>query len=405
MKNIKLNYNRALMKLIKRQNKQIVILLGAGAAISWRGVKTDKLRDIFINDETFKIKDETVGKHLFDVLDNFYNTSDSNFETFIAVLEEIMNYIIDKTNIPPTSHLPSIFDLTDTIERLFCGKNDDEMRLYSYELFRHYVNLVIEEIDKYNIELLDEKYAQINSNLVSFTKFFLNRGYSVKFYTTNYDNLIPQILTQNNIKVYEGLSPFNVSNKRFNYKLNRFRKARVSHFNIHGSIFLHQIMIQKYEAVCGSSMQKIPSIALPIGAGNPHERLLFSPIITGYKKTQRMVGKPFNLGFGALTNDLNDCRGLLTIGYSFSDPHINSILSSFTSWDKAKFLHVSWFDGRKFNTQGSREDYNLDYYVTPIYVKVDDNTWVHDISERKHIYKKGFEEFLSNRENWKYLLS
>jgi len=98
---------------------------------------------------------------LFDVLDSFYGTTDSNFETFIAVLEEIMNCIIDKTNIPPTSHLPSIFYLTNTIKNLFSGKNDNEMRVYSYELFRHYVNLVIEEIDKYNIELLDEKALRI----------------------------------------------------------------------------------------------------------------------------------------------------------------------------------------------------------------------------------------------------
>jgi NAD-dependent SIR2 family protein deacetylase len=405
MEKFKLNSNRTLMKLIKRQNRQIVVLLGAGAAFSWGGVKTKELRNIFIYDKTFEIKGETVGKYLFDVLDNFFGSTDTNFETFIAVLEEIMNYIIDKTHIPLTSHLPSIFDLTDTIETLFNGKNEDEKREYSYELFRHYVNLVIEEIDKYNVELLDEKYSQINSNLVSFIKFFLNRGYSVKFYTTNYDNLIPQILTQNNIKVYEGLNPFNISNKRFNFKLNCFRKARVSHFNIHGSIFLRQIINQKYETVYSDSKQILPSIALPAGSGNPSERLLFSPIITGYKKTQRMVDKPFNLGFSALTNDLNDCKGLVTIGYSFSDPHINSILSSFTSWDKAKFLHVSWFHGRNFSTTTNKEDFNLDYYVTPIDVPKENDIWIHDKSERKHIFKKGFEEFLSNRENWKYLLS
>jgi len=116
-----------------------------------------------------------------------------------------------------------------------------------------------------------------------------------------------------------------------------------------------------------------------------------------------MVNKPFNFGFSAFTNDLNNCEGLITVGYSFSDPHINCVLSSFTSWNKAKFIHITKFDG-DFGNQSNREYVQLDYSVTPFYKKEENNIWLHDNSNRKHIYKQGFSDFLENSSNWKILL-
>ncbi len=394
------------MKL--RKKKQIVILLGAGAAMPWGGISSSQLKDLFIADRNFKTKKGiTIGKYLFDALDNFYRDDCSNFETFIATLETILNHVLNATskggiNESNTSFTPAILKLKDEIESELDGKSDSEKRVYCYDLFRHFVQLVLDTINKYNNNVLNDSFTEVNANLIRFVKHFLCRNYSVKFYTTNYDNLIPQIL-QEQFKIYEGLRNNLPIGRRFNFDLKAFRKARLSHFNIHGSVFLKHTMVgTQYETVyCSSPQDHI--IALGINGGNPSERLLFSPIITGYNKTQRMVNKPFNLGFSAFTNDLNDCEGLITIGYSFSDPHINCILSSFTNWDKTKFVHVTKFDGNYSNLD-NREYSQLCYSVTQFYRKEENDTWLHDIDNRKHLYKQGFSDFLINASNWKYIL-
>lgn len=402
-KNIR-NYKR----MLRRKNKQIVVLLGAGAAMPWGGISSSQLKDLFIADINYRTTNgTTIGKYLFDILDGFYGHDCSNFETFLAALETILNYILNATNTGGinegnTSFTPAILKLKNEIEDLLVGKTIDEKRVYCGDLFRHFVNLVVNKIDEYNNSVLDDKFEAINNRLIAFVKYFLNRNYSVKFYTTNYDNIVPQIFEEQ-FKIYEGFYKSSFIDKRFNFDLDAFRVARLSHFNIHGSIFLKYTMVGiQHETLYSSDVQYL-IYQLPINAGNPSERLLFSPIITGYNKTQRMVNKPFNLGFNAFTNDLNDCEGLLTVGYSFSDPHINSILSSFTSWNKAKFIHITRCDG-DFYDQSNREYVQLDYSVTSMHKKEENEMWLHDVSDRKHVYKQGVDNFLSESSNWKLLL-
>lgn len=403
-----------------RKNKSVVILLGAGAAIAWNGFKTNDIRALFIADRKFpEIDGKTVGKYIFDILDDFYKHPCSNFETFIAALETIQNYVFNETNIggvnvSNTLLTPAILTLKDAVDKLLstnftAGDSEDvkasKKREYSYQIFSHYINLVIDEVEKYDTNVLNPKYKILNKNFIQFVKYYVNKGYSVKFYTTNYDSLVPQILSRH-IKIYEGL--YEISNiiKRFNYYLSRFKEARVTHFNIHGSIFLHNINLGKYETVYGLGKQLLGIPALPVNAGNPSEILLFTPIITGYNKTQRMSCKPFNLGFSAFTNDCSTCSALLTVGYSFSDPHINSILSSFVNWNRANFINVTFHN----------DTTNGDYLKTPEFIKLDydlptfdkgseDECWIHNTNSKKHIYKKGFEEFLMDKLNWKYLLN
>ncbi|MDD3915014.1 MAG: hypothetical protein PHF76_10255 [Bacteroidales bacterium] len=201
-KNIR-NYQR----MLRRKNKQIVVLLGAGAAMPWEGISSSQLKDLFIADTNYRMADgTTIDKYLFDILDGFYGHDCSNFETFLAALETILNYILNATNTGGinegnTSFTPAILKLKNKIEDLLIGKTIDEKRVYCGDLFRHFVNLVVNKIDEYNNSVLDDKFETINNRLIAFAKYFLNRNYSVKFYTTNYDNIIPQIFEEQ-FKVY-----------------------------------------------------------------------------------------------------------------------------------------------------------------------------------------------------------
>jgi len=401
---LKQNYYR----MIRKQRKQIVILLGAGAALPWKGISTQELNDIFIADTTFQTKSGVnVGKFLFDVINNFYGSASANFETIIAALETIQNYIISSTNeghinTSNTSFTPAILQLKDIIENdLFLSDDVEEKRIHIYNLFSHYINLVIYEIEKYNNNVLDDKYQVLNSNLIRLVKYYLSHGFYIKFYTLNYDNLVPQIVSPH-FKMHEGLYNSSINYKKFNFDLNRFRSARLSHFNIHGSIFLNHIFTGlEYETVYHDYPQNLSVVALEIKAGNPSEKLIYSPLVIGYNKTQRISNKPFNLGYNAFANDCNDCTALLTVGYSFSDPHINSILSTFTKWDRAKLMCVTKLDSDFYRSSLERL---IDYNIVPINPGVDDKTWFHENGDQKHVYKLGFEEFLKDKQNWSFLL-
>lgn len=389
-----------------RNNKQIVILLGAGFVFPWVKLSSSSIKEAFIKDDTFSINGQTIGEFIFNKLDSFYDYGEANFETFIAAIESMMNYIISSTNIGKsvknTSFTPVIYDLKETFSEIFKDKNEDEQRIYIHSIYQHFINLVLNKIKEYNKYVLDKKNERINKSLIEFISYLMNKRYSIKIYTTNYDRLIPQILSPH-FKVYEALKDKANGNKVFIYDLQRFRKVHLSHFNLHGSIFLDteiDPVKMKYSVIYNPQAPKYIK-ALNLDGGNPNEPLLFSPIITGYTKNQRGFSTPFNLGFNAFTNDCNDCRAIITMGYSFSDPHINSILSNFTCWGKSKLVNVTFTD-EEF--QKTPEGIAFDYEIYDLYKEYEDKTWFHSQKRKIHVYKKGVEDFLLDRVNWKYIL-
>lgn len=389
-----------------RNNKQVVILLGAGFVFPWAEVSSLSIKEAIIKDDTFIVNGQTMGKFIFNKLDNFYDYGEANFETFIAVIESMMNYIVSSTNIGKsirnTSFTPTIYDLKEFFSAIFKGKDEDEQRKYIYNIYQHFINLILDKIKEYNSCVLDKKNERINKRLVKFIGHLMNKRYSVKIYTTNYDSLIPQVLSSN-FKVYEALKKEKNGNITFIYNLQRFRKVHLSHFNLHGSIFLDREMDfqkMKYSVIYNPEAPKYTKALNPDG-GNPNEPLLFSPIITGYTKAQRGFSTPFNLGFNAFTNDCNDCRAIITMGYSFSDPHINSILSNFTCWEKSKLINVTFTD-KEF--QETPEGKIFDYEIYNLYKEDEDENWFHGQKRKIHVYKKGVEQFLLDKEHWKYIL-
>lgn len=172
---------------------------------------------------------------------------------------------------------------------------------------------------------------------------------------------------------------------------------------MHGSIFLYNefdLSKMKYLTKYNPEAPEY-KMALHSGSGNPNEPLLFSPIITGYTKTQRSFSTPFDLGFNAFTNDYNDCKAIITMGYSFSDPHINSILSNFTCWGKSKLINVT-FTEEEF--QKTPEGMIFDYEVYKLYKEDENENWFHSQKKKIYVYKKGVKKFLLDKENWKYIL-
>lgn len=139
-----------------------------------------------------------------------------------------MNHVISSTNIGKsvknTLFIPLIFEIKDIFLKLLCDKNEDEQRIYIFDIYKHYINLILTGIEEYNNHILDERNSIINRRLIKFVSSLLSKRYSVKTYTTNYDNLIPQVLSLK-FKVYEALKEKKNQKKEFIYDLQRFRRV------------------------------------------------------------------------------------------------------------------------------------------------------------------------------------
>ena len=87
---------------------------------------------------------------------------------------------------------------------------------------------------------------------------------------------------------------------------------------------------------------------------------------------------------------------MLTIGYSFSDPHINSIIQTNVDFNKVRLVYIGFVE----RFEGSSEYTKIDYFIRRLYKKNEDESWFNSINNNFVAYKKGFSNFIENRDNW-----
>lgn len=385
-----------------KKRKKIVLLLGAGFPIAWGAPSSKDILDRIIEDKKYMYDDDTTwGKFIFNTLKSFYEDECGvtvNFETVIAASESIMNYVIASTNENKnpynTSFAPAIYVLIDSIKQKLDKISDEtDKRQLFYSIYKHFVDIVIQFIKEYDEKVCTAKYKQLNESLNKFVEFLLNKKYSVKIYTTNYDTNIPQILSKR--KIYMGEHLFFDGSAVYKANYLRNKDSHLSYFHLHGCIYwTFKFIENKYRVVKSMEIGEVQSLFAQ--GGNPSESLIFSPIIVGYSKTQRSLMNPFNIGFANFANDCNDCNKLLTIGYSFSDPHINSIIQTNVDFNKVRLAHIGFVE----RFEGSSEYTKIDYFIRNLYKKNEDESWFNSINNNFVAYKKGFSNFIENRDNW-----
>lgn len=274
-----------------------VILLGAGAVIPMGAPSTKIL--------TEKIKNIKGMSDITDMLDNYYN-ADSNFETYIAAIESLLSYSISNQTIGKTPSNSNI------LPALYNYKRDDLNDVeWAWMIYSDCINSVISEIKGY-------AHTDISKNWDDYFTYLnkeLSQGGHLKIYSLNYDRVIPLLWKNRKFKIYEGTD----EQGNFEFDLKRFEESKCTYFNLHGSIHL-----KSDNSI--SDFTQSTYIAKLIKGGNPGENILFSPIITGYSKTQRILSEPFNFGVSAFYADINSASDITIIGYSFGDAHINAII-------------------------------------------------------------------------------
>lgn len=436
------------MKLLTRvcrhshKKKRIVIYMGAGAAIPWGGPLSSQIENAIIDDTKFMtVHDATpvsIGSKIFSILRDFYGNGNAvNFETFIGFLETVFDYVISKTNeggTSPneTSFIPSFMNLNEeiidnlrdyhiqphnsddnivlykspkgTIDTPTQEKKDVVERIYFGRLLKHYLQIILDKIHGYSENINGEEYKDLNKKFRGFIEYLYSKNYTVRFYTTNYDRFLPDILNES-YKVFDGFSDENSDelvfqnlpdSKRIFEDLNS-----LNYYNLHGSLYWKYSWESGYHYVCTPNDPQNYIDLNTTEITNPGHAIFPTNIVTGYNKLQRTSLEPMNQFSTIFEYDCSKADTILSIGTSYSDMHINRAISNATLNFSSKFIDVAkdeFYTGDKLKKLKDRFMENTISFPDTF----ENNCLISNCKNYK-IYNNGFYNFLIN-DIWKKFL-
>ena len=354
----------------QKMEKRVVYLLGAGAMIDFGGPKTCELTNMCID-----VLNNNQGEGILSSLDKTYGIGKYNFETIIAAVE----HLLDWYNAKEADGYITTED-TNIIRLLFVPHfnfTSDKLVGIYFDL----INTIIKRVSCY------DTYGPWNNNHNILEKYFQSRSVEGqnKIYSLNYDRLIPRV---SQIDFADGTGE-KYGHTFFDYNLKYVLYSKCSYINLHGSIYLKMIPDFYYKIEQAFSPQYLGS-AIKIKGGSPNEKLIFSPIIAGYSKSQRMLSDPFNFGLGAFMADCNLCDELVIVGYSFSDPHINSIINNYVL---SRNVDITIVDKKDASIIEKELMFKF-HVVTPFR---NDSGTSFNKDEKIKIYSNGFLEYMNSR--------
>ena len=347
--------------------KKTTILLGAGAMIPFGGPTTQELTERLM-----------LNKICGPVLGNIYKWTNKNvnFEFLLSSVENLLDWKLASEDNKVNSINPNIL-----VESVYAYEYTPINTIW--DIYREAVNEIIERVREYDLytPFCPDKLRSLDSFVINKSK-----TSNLKIYSLNYDRLIPKLLKNSNVSFYEGFK-----DQCCEYDITKFVNFHNTFFNLHGSIY--------YSFISGGQV-KLEDIPMNldhrynIDGGNPGESKIFLPIIAGYSKSQRIMSEPLNFGLATFMNDCNTCDRLVIVGYSFGDPHINSILKRFVKRDSTEILIIDYFEGDRIPDGISAILYHGFGISQARFIK-DGKTYFADKQPNIKAYFDGFEQYIN----------
>lgn len=358
---------------------KVTILTGAGFTLppDFGGPSTayltKKLRELDI--PRFSIDGKTPGEYFYKKLCHHYtrrtkndcDLSIVNFETLIHLLEELYSHLTSYNKPEIVKKDPSILKnlskskgvkpsflvlkavISKDLKALIVTTKIESLNQIVRKIYSYFIDAIIAELKTFNS---DSK----NIGMRKFETDFLNKHLpesktTRRFYTLNYDTWLNKYLD-----FYDGFDD------KGNFQSEKVMKQYDldCHYNLHGSIlWRNDLTADKMKK------QKTPVDYLRYTKSSDYgmnrEPLIATPIITGYHKLERMKFNPYLQFYFSLQNDILNSDLLVLVGYSFSDTHINNMISLF----KGKCVVVGyirpWLDAEDKERKATPAGQPIDY--------------------------------------------
>lgn len=395
--------------------EKIVILTGAGAVIPWGAPSTKEITDKLRNDKNFlTTKNKPVGDYLYNELTSFYhaNSQDINFEHIIDLIEQLYDYYASVelgAQVHFKSSIAAIFDIKDKIKEMFSSGE----RTYFLHVYRHFVNLVINEIKKYSsINKSPNTYSKLNIAFQSFLDYI--GSYNIRFYTTNYDRIPIQC---SNLSFFDGFTVKAKGEQEFNRKKLFKDEYNNCYINLHGSIYFKyktkKTVINGEEIktgcwICTPNKVNMIDANMKGNKDQMNRHLIGSNIIAGLYKPSRLMITPIYQFYQKFYSDCLNADCIFVIGYSYGDEHLNAAITNAVMIRSPKIIDINLLKSLK-RIPKNRYGYGSEWqkyggvlgkvYKTKFSTSLwGGSGWVNDDGKVIKVYLKGLKEFLQKQE-------
>lgn len=329
---------------------RVTALLGAGASVDLGGPLSTQLTNIVrrkkqnILDKNHNFIDIPFIEEVAKELDQYFEKETANFEDIFATLEGLYSYCTAwqaRTVKKFKPHLGAFLKIDK--QAFFDG-------LLIYTAKRDLIQEVGDCINNYDTMFEPE------SKHSWFSSFWRKADQIIKWdvATLNYDNCIEKSII-NYQDGFESLDS-NTVYKRFNPSIFNTSSNESKIYHLHGNILYgyprdtsnlfvfedqHEdlFLFSNYEDSCSTWFNRSNYVT------QSHEQITMGPIITGLRKTDKLLTYPYSSYYSEFQNSLFKNNKLIIIGYSFSDAHINSILDRMVRFhgDSRRIVVVDYF--------------------------------------------------------------
>ncbi|WP_375580593.1 SIR2 family protein [Marivirga tractuosa] len=348
--------------MAEKKNRTIV-LMGAGSVLDFGAPKTEELTLALL-------KHEDVGginKDIFFLLEKNEVYADINFESIIHFLDSLINYLRSdfksgfKDIYQAFTFLDENFlkklELVDKIQFLEGGNQfrEKHYRRAVKLLFFNYYKILMPQLTPYC-----DAWSVTHKKNKNLKNWYLKESEKsvLRIYTTNYDRLIPNLLSKSGINVFDGFQ-YQSDYDYLSVKPDLFgilNKLDIAvHYNLHGSLYWSLAFNQiKYWKSNQTELYGADSFQKNYSNSEPNHANFLIPVITGYAKLRKAQVSPIREFFNAFQKDLLLADKIIIAGYSFSDDHINNLLSTACLYNQNVQIEIVDYDEKGSNKNISK---------------------------------------------------
>ncbi|MDP8238181.1 MAG: SIR2 family protein [Candidatus Hatepunaea meridiana] len=333
---------------------RITALLGAGASLEIGGPSTELLTILvrdkeqeFLDSTTRKIIKESIVDDVAKDIDRYLHPDRCNFEDIFSIFESLNS--LNSGYHPGTSkeYKPLIGALVQPKTKRKKYFTDLRSILTAQ---KDIISVVAEKISEYSKAfdpLVEHKwYADFWDN--SLTK------YKWDIATLNYDDSVEQCVRGK--LLFDGFELIEPGLYRFN-PISFLKSVRSKIMHLHGCIsfgydfqsdpnkYLFEDQFEDLYKLDNYEKAKETWFTRSTNRAQSHEQAIAGPIITGLRKTDKILYYPYSTYLTYLQQVIIKSPRLFITGYSFSDFHLNAMLSRMRRihGDKCRIVVVSYF--------------------------------------------------------------